>query len=41
MMVRTGVILKRLNIDRRIVYDVLQNRLSDLDELKKVFTTFL
>lgn len=40
-MVRTEVILKRLNIDRRIVYDVLQNRLSDLDELKKVFTTFL
>jgi len=38
-----------LEIDRHIVYDVLQNRLSDLDELtivpmlfgKKVFATFL
>jgi uncharacterized protein YutE (UPF0331/DUF86 family) len=30
-----------LEIDRRIVYDVLQNRLSDLYELKKIFAAFL
>lgn len=30
-----------LEIDRRIVYDVLQTRLADLDELKEVFAAFL
>ena len=30
-----------LEIDRKIVYEVLQNRLSDLQALKKVFTQFL
>jgi uncharacterized protein YutE (UPF0331/DUF86 family) len=30
-----------LEVDRKIVYDVLQNRLGDLEELKKVFVTFL
>lgn len=30
-----------LDVDYKIVYDVLQNGLADLDELKKVFATFL
>ncbi len=30
-----------LEIDRNIVYDVLQNHLQDLDELKEVFAAFL
>lgn len=30
-----------LEVDREIVYDVLQNRLGDLEELKRVFATFL
>jgi uncharacterized protein YutE (UPF0331/DUF86 family) len=30
-----------LEVDRKIVYDVLQNRLNDLEELKQVFATFL
>lgn len=29
------------DIDRRIVYDILQNNLTDLDRLKKVFAGFL
>ncbi|NOH04166.1 MAG: DUF86 domain-containing protein [Chloroflexi bacterium] len=30
-----------LEVDRKIVYDVLQNRLDDLEELKKAFAVFL
>lgn len=30
-----------LEVDRKIVYDVLQNGLGDLDELKKSFAAFL
>jgi uncharacterized protein YutE (UPF0331/DUF86 family) len=30
-----------LEIDRAIVYDVLQNHLSDIQEIKKAFATFL
>ncbi len=30
-----------LQVDLRIVYDVLQNRLTDLDKLKESFTNFL
>lgn len=30
-----------LDVDRKIVYDVLQNRLGDLEELKKAFAAFL
>ena len=30
-----------LEVDRRIVYDVLQNHLNDLEELKEVFAAFL
>ena len=30
-----------IDIDRKIVYDVLQNNISDLEELKKVFAQFL
>lgn len=30
-----------LEVDRKIVYEVLQNRLGDLEELKQVFATFL
>jgi uncharacterized protein YutE (UPF0331/DUF86 family) len=30
-----------LEVDRKIVYEVLQSRLGDLEELKQVFATFL
>lgn len=30
-----------LEVDREIVYEVLHNRLGDLEELKQVFVTFL
>ena len=30
-----------LEVDRKIVYNVLQNRLGDLEELKKAFAVFL
>ncbi len=30
-----------LEVDRKIVYDVMQNHLQDLEELKKVFAEFL
>jgi uncharacterized protein YutE (UPF0331/DUF86 family) len=30
-----------LEVDLKIVYDVLQNRLDDLEELKKIFASFL
>lgn len=30
-----------LEVDRKIVYEVLQNRLGDLEELRQVFATFL
>jgi uncharacterized protein YutE (UPF0331/DUF86 family) len=30
-----------LEVDRSIVYDILQNHLQDLDELRKVFAEFL
>ena len=30
-----------IEVDRKIVYDVLQNRLGDLEELKGIFATFL
>lgn len=30
-----------LEVDRKIVFEVLHNRLGDLEELKKVFATFL
>jgi uncharacterized protein YutE (UPF0331/DUF86 family) len=30
-----------LEVDRKIVYDVLLNRLNDLEDLKKAFATFL
>jgi uncharacterized protein YutE (UPF0331/DUF86 family) len=30
-----------LEVDRKIVYEILQNRLGDLEELKQVFATFL
>jgi hypothetical protein len=48
-MVRSEIIRKRLNqldeyyidIDRKIVYDVLQKNLKDIDDLKPVFAQFL
>lgn len=47
-MTRPEVIRKRFNktddyleVDRAIVYDVLQNRLSDIEEIKKAFAAFL
>ncbi|MBM3180602.1 MAG: DUF86 domain-containing protein [Chloroflexi bacterium] len=30
-----------LEVDHKIVYDVLQNKLTDLEELKRAFASFL
>ncbi len=38
---RNILVHQYLEVDREIVYDVLQNKLSDLEELKKVFASFL
>lgn len=38
---RNTLVHEYIDIDRAIVYDVLQNNLSDLEELKKVFAQFL
>ncbi len=38
---RNVLVHQYVEVDRRIVYDVLQNKLGDLEELKKVFATFL
>jgi|Deesub1362A_J573_1020465.scaffolds.fasta_scaffold02019_3 uncharacterized protein YutE (UPF0331/DUF86 family) len=33
--------MNTIDIDRKIVYDVLKNNLEDLEEQKKVFAQFL
>jgi len=38
---RNILVHEYLEVDRKIVYDVVQNHLQDLDELKKVFAEFL
>ena len=38
---RNVLVHQYIEVDRKIVYDVLQNRLGDLEELKKVFASFL
>lgn len=38
---RNTLVHEYVDIDRAIVYDVLQNNLSDLEQLKKVFAQFL
>lgn len=38
---RNILVHQYIEVDRKIVYDVLQNRLADLEELKKVFASFL
>ena len=38
---RNILVHQYLEVDRKIVYDVLQNKLGDLEELKKVFASFL
>jgi uncharacterized protein YutE (UPF0331/DUF86 family) len=38
---RNILVHQYIEVDRKIVYDVLQNKLSDLEELKKVFVSFL
>lgn len=38
---RNTIVHDYIEIDREIVYDVLQNNLNDLDSLKKVFAQFL
>jgi uncharacterized protein YutE (UPF0331/DUF86 family) len=38
---RNILVHQYIEVDRKIVYDVLQNKLGDLEELKKVFATFL
>jgi uncharacterized protein YutE (UPF0331/DUF86 family) len=38
---RNILVHQYIEVDRKIVYDVLQNKLSDLEELKKVFASFL
>jgi uncharacterized protein YutE (UPF0331/DUF86 family) len=38
---RNVLVHQYIEVDRKIVYDVLQNKLTDLEELKKVFAAFL
>jgi uncharacterized protein YutE (UPF0331/DUF86 family) len=38
---RNTLVHEYLDIDRKIVYEVLQNNLEDIEELKKVFAQFL
>jgi uncharacterized protein YutE (UPF0331/DUF86 family) len=38
---RNVLVHQYIEVDRKIVYDVLQNKLGDLEELKKVFASFL
>ena len=38
---RNTLVHDYVEIDRRIVYDVLQNRLEDLEKIKRVFAQFL
>ena len=38
---RNVLVHEYLDIDRGIVYDVLQNRLGDIEGLRRVFAQFL
>ena len=38
---RNTLVHEYIDIDRRIVYDVLQNNIGDFEELKKIFAQFL
>jgi uncharacterized protein YutE (UPF0331/DUF86 family) len=38
---RNVLVHQYIEVDRKIVYDVLQNKLGDLEELKEVFAAFL
>jgi len=38
---RNALVHEYIDIDRRIVYDVLQNNVKDLEELKRAFAQFL
>lgn len=38
---RNILVHEYLEVDRKIVYDVVQNHLQDLEEIKKVFAEFL
>lgn len=38
---RNTLVHEYIDIDRKIVFDVLQNNINDLEELKKVFAQFL
>ncbi|MBI5952602.1 MAG: DUF86 domain-containing protein [Chloroflexi bacterium] len=38
---RNVLVHQYIEVDRKIVYDVLQNKLGDIEELKEVFASFL
>jgi uncharacterized protein YutE (UPF0331/DUF86 family) len=38
---RNTLVHEYIEIDRKIVYDILQNNLNDFKELKKIFAQFL
>ena len=38
---RNTLVHEYIDIDRKIVYDVLQNNIQDLEDLKRVFAQFL
>ena len=38
---RNTLVHEYIDIDRRIVYEVLQHRLEDMEALKRVFAQFL
>jgi uncharacterized protein YutE (UPF0331/DUF86 family) len=38
---RNTLVHEYIDIDRKIVYDVLQNNIQDLEDLKRAFAHFL
>jgi uncharacterized protein YutE (UPF0331/DUF86 family) len=38
---RNTLVHEYIDIDRKIVYDVLQNNIQDLEDLKRAFAQFL
>ena len=38
---RNTLVHEYIDIDRKIVYDVLQNNIRDLEDLKRAFAQFL
>jgi len=39
--IRNTLVHRNMDVDRTIVYEVLQNELGDIEELKRVFARYL